>query len=347
MRYDNVYIDNIAYELPEEEISTSFLEERISPILEKLKIPKGQLEQLTGIVKRRWWPENFSVSHGASMAARRALAKSQFTVNDIDALIYTGVCREHYEPATACHVAAALGVNNAAYVYDISNACLGVLNGIIEISNRIELGEIKTGMVVSCESARDINEIAIEHMRQHPEMEVFTKSLATLTGGSGAIAVIVTDKEHKNENSHKILGGVSQSSPRHHNLCRWGVEKTSNGIYQQFMSTDGVNVLKFGLELGVSTWHSFLDTMRWTANDVNKIITHQVGKAHRSSFMQTLKLDETKDFSSFPNLGNIGTVSLPITLQLANEAGFIKKGDKVSLLGIGSGLNCMMLGVEW
>jgi 3-oxoacyl-[acyl-carrier-protein] synthase-3 len=36
-----------------------------------------------------------------------------------------------------------------------------------------------------------------------------------------------------------------------------------------------------------------------------------------------------------------------MTLAKAVENGRISKGDKVSLLGIGSGINCTMLGVEW
>jgi 3-oxoacyl-[acyl-carrier-protein] synthase-3 len=34
-------------------------------------------------------------------------------------------------------------------------------------------------------------------------------------------------------------------------------------------------------------------------------------------------------------------------LALAATQGAIKAGDKVALLGIGSGINSLMLGVEW
>ena len=89
--------------------------------------------------------------------------------DQIDVLIYGGVCREYFEPATACRVASCLGVGPEAAVYDVSNACLGVLNGMVEIANRIELGQIRAGMVVSCETAREINEIVIEQMLENPE----------------------------------------------------------------------------------------------------------------------------------------------------------------------------------
>src|SRR4029077_11487820 len=101
---------------------------------------------------------------------------------DLGVVIYAGVCRENFEPATACAVADALGVKGGASVYDISNACLGVLNGMLDIANRIELGQIRAGLVVSCESAREINEIMLARMLRGAEMAEFAEALATFTG---------------------------------------------------------------------------------------------------------------------------------------------------------------------
>jgi 3-oxoacyl-[acyl-carrier-protein] synthase-3 len=54
-----------------------------------------------------------------------------------------------------------------------------------------------------------------------------------------------------------------------------------------------------------------------------------------------------KDFATFPFLGNMGTVSLPISAAIADERGFLEKGDFVVFIGVGSGLNCLILGIEW
>src|SRR5439155_9673361 len=134
----------------------------------------------------------------------------------VDALIYGGVCREYCEPATACRVASDLGISPGAAVYDISNACLGVLNGIIEIANRIELGQIRAGLVVSCETAREINDIMIERMLEARSMEVFKHSLATLTGGSGAVAVLVTHRSYSTERRQQGLVGVTHAAREVH-----------------------------------------------------------------------------------------------------------------------------------
>jgi len=62
---------------------------------------------------------------------------------------------------------------------------------------------------------------------------------------------------------------------------------------------------------------------------------------------ETLELDLNKDFSTLEYLGNTGSAALPVTLALGEEQGAVEKNDTVALLGIGSGLNCLMMGVEW
>ena len=72
-----------------------------------------------------------------------------------------------------------------------------------------------------------------------------------------------------------------------------------------------------------------------------------MGVAHRRLLFETLKLDPAIDYPTVEFLGNIGSASLPITMALSIEAGHVKRAEKLALLGIGSGLNCMMLGVVW
>jgi 3-oxoacyl-[acyl-carrier-protein] synthase III len=72
-----------------------------------------------------------------------------------------------------------------------------------------------------------------------------------------------------------------------------------------------------------------------------------VSASHRETILRSLGIDESRDFSTFPYLGNMGTVSLPMTAALAADRDFFEPGDRVGFLGIGSGLNCMMLGLEW
>lgn len=240
-----------------------------------------------------------------------------------------------------------MGIKDSSLVYDISNACLGVLNGILDIANRIELGQSRAGMVVSCESSREINEITIKKLLSQTNMRVFIQSLATFTGGSGAIAVLLTDGSFSREHRPKLLAGAVSCAPEFCELCQWGILPKENGLYTQQMHTDSVAVLENGVKLGKKTWDRFLESIAWTPQMVDKTICHQVGSKHRETILNTIQISLEKDFVTYPFLGNIGTVSLPITSAIANERGFLKSDDKVAWLGIGSGLNCMMIGWEW
>ena len=77
------------------------------------------------------------------------------------------------------------------------------------------------------------------------------------------------------------------------------------------------------------------------------MVTHQVGSAHRRLLFERLELDPALDFATFETLGNTGSAALPTALSLALEGGRIARGERVALLGIGSGLHCLMLGAEW
>ena len=348
MRYTRVFIDAIGYELAPVVVGSDELEARLRPVYDALRIPPGQLEALTGIVERRWWDAGYPLSSGAVAAARHALEGIDIRPDQIEVLIYGGVCRELFEPATACRVADGVGVGPDTTIHDVSNACLGALTGMVDVANRIELGQIRAGMVVSCETAREINDIAIARMLDAPSMDGFRESLATLTGGSGAVAIVLSDGSFDNKTRRRLLGGVARTAPQFHALCRWGMERIgAPAAFEQFMATDSIAVLKHGVELGSKTWKAFLSTMGWAADQVDRVICHQVGSGHRDTVLGALGIDPARDFSTYPHLGNIGTVSVPLTAAVAEERDFLRPGDRVGWLGIGSGLNCLMLGLEW
>ncbi len=346
MQYTRVHIDALGYELPPLVVSSEDIEADLEPVYRALHLPVGQLEALTGIAERRWWRPGYRLSDGAIAAGRKALDAAGIEPGEVGAVVYAGVCREGFEPATACRVAAGLGVDGEAAVYDVSNACLGVLNGMLDVANRIELGQIRAGLVVSSESAREINEETIAKVLAEGTMDAYKEALATFTGGSGAVAVLLTDGSF-GSTRRQLLGGVAHAAPEHHALCRWGLDDLGDGLRRQFMTTDAVAVLKNGVALGTRTWESFLAAMGWRTGEVDRVICHQVGQANRDAILGATGIPHAKDFSSYPFLGNMGTVSLPLTAALAEERGFLQPGDRVAFLGIGSGLNCMMLGLKW
>jgi 3-oxoacyl-[acyl-carrier-protein] synthase-3 len=346
MHYSNVYIDAFGYELPPNVLTSDDIEKRLEPLYTALHFQKGQLEALTGIQERRYWDPGFKVSTGAIMAGRKAFAASRIAPHDIGMLVYGGVCRDNLEPATGCAVADGLGLGPETLVYDVSNACLGILNGMVQVANAIELGQIKAGIVVSCESSGQIIDITIERMLASKDMDTFKKTIATLTGGSGAIAVIMTAGTLCDQ-GHQLLGGVARSAHQHHALCTWGPDTGIPASGLNVMQTDSAGVLQNGVKLGIETFADFRREFDLPSSKPDKIICHQVGSTHQNTILDAIGITEDKDFTTFRYLGNIGTVSLPITAAIGSERGFLAKNDWVGFLGIGSGLNCLMLAIRW
>ncbi|MDO9565761.1 MAG: 3-oxoacyl-ACP synthase III [Candidatus Desulfaltia sp.] len=347
MRYSKVYIESFGYELAPNIVTSDDLEKRLEPLYETLHFQKGQLEVITGISERRFWDPGYKMSEGAIKAAQKAIEASGLSPKDIGMLIYGGVCRDNLEPATACAVSHGLGLSPETLIYDVSNACLGVLNGMVQVANAIELGQIRAGLVTSCESSREIIDTTIEQLLEAGNMDNFKKKIATLTGGSGAVAVLLTNDSIAGSGSHRVVGGVIRSAAEHYKLCSWGPDTGVSARGLNTMETDSVGVLQNGVTLGIKTFNDFRKELSLPDDKPDKIICHQVGATHQRTLLESIGISKEKDFTTFEFLGNIGTVSLPITAAIASEREFLVPNDLVGFLGIGSGLNCIMLGIDW
>ena len=112
------------------------------------------------------------------------------------------------------------------------------------------------------------------------------------------------------------------------------------------METNSFLLLEKGIELAYKNWKKFENDLNFKKSDFDHFICHQVGRAHQKALYQKLEFDIKKDFSTFKEYGNIGPVSLPLTLAKGMENKLIKKSESALLLGIGSGLHSFMLGVK-
>ena len=349
MRFKNVYIEGLAYHLPKNIVSSDDLEKRLAPVYDRLKLPFGRLEMMTGIKERRFWDKGVCPSQVASKAGELAILNSGIDRAEIGCLINASVCRDFLEPATASLVHYNLGLRTNTLVFDISNACLGVLNGMVHVANMIELGQIRAGLVVAGENGGPLVDATIKSLLNKPELtrNEIKSSFASLTIASAAVGVLLVHKglsKHK----HRLLGGYSQAASQFNKLCR-GNDESKAGVtnWSPLMKTDAETMMREGCRLAGQTWDYAKEILGWGNNDVNRVFCHQVGHAHRKLLYETLSLELEKDFSTLEYLGNTGAASLPSTFALGAESGFLKSGDRVALLGIGSGLNCLMLGAEW
>lgn len=363
MKFSQVVLEAVGTQMAPKVVTTAHIEELLAPVFRRWSVPKGQLEAMTGIVQRRFWPRNVSLSQMGAYAVQDALTRCHVPVEAIGALVYASVCREAKEPATANLVAARLleqGVKIPAdaELFDLSNACLGAMNAMLAIARRIEAKEISAGVVVVAESAREIGAMAMEALAQAQSVDALRTHVATLTGGSGAAAIVLSDGRFSPYSEQaKLLGAVVRNAPRHSDLCRWEVTRTQmpegknplGGPYElkESMRTDSVELLAQGVKLGQGCFEAFLDRMRWTRDDIDLSIGHQVGKSHQDKILDALGLCGSRDHCTYPSLGNTGSAAVVLTLADAIDQGRVNRGDKLALLGIGSGLNCMMIGLQW
>lgn len=113
------------------------------------------------------------------------------------------------------------------------------------------------------------------------------------------------------------------------------------------MDTDSERLLECGVAAGTAAFEKLLVESGWDRADLDRTVCHQVGGRHRAKMLESLRLPPQNDTAVFPWLGNTGSVALPLALAAAGGWGHVQSGQRISLLGIGSGINSVMLGAQW
>ena len=349
MIFENVTIEAIAYEVPPVVLSSDDIEGRLAPVYDRLGLPFGRLELMTGIKERRLWNEGTRPSDGATLAGAKALKASSVNPEELGALIMCSVCKDFLEPATACVVHNALGISEEALVFDMSNACLGVLSGMIVTATMIEHGVIDSALLVAGENSGPLLDTTINTILNDDKItrKTIKPYFASLTIGSGAVAVLLKRSSEENSGKPKFVATSHLAATVYNDLCRGNSDTGMLDGAEVLMNTDSETLMLRGVETAADTWSAFKAETGWNDDDPDLFCTHQVGAAHRKLLYESLGIDLSKDYPTLQSYGNTGSVSCPMTLAMALENNDFKQGSKVALLGIGSGVNCAMMGVEW
>ncbi len=348
MRFRNVTLAAVTCELPPRVVTSAQIEERLAPVYDKFRLPYGRLELMTGIRERRFWEPGTKSSAAAARAGRKALNAGGVPVERVGAVIHCSVCRDFLEPATASVVHHELGLPPTAMAFDLSNACLGVLSGVQILAGLIELGQIEAGLAVSGEVAEGLHEATIHSILHDSRLtrRSFKRHFASLTIGSGAAAILVCRADLA-PRGHRLLGGALLTDSAASELCREDTSAQTVKADGPLMDTDSEALLHAGCALAQRTWEVCKTELGWENATPDHFFTHQVGVAHRRLLFEMLALDPAKDYPTVEWLGNTGSAALPTALALGGEKKGLRAGEKVALLGIGSGLASLMLGIEW
>lgn len=347
LHYQRVCIEAVVATLPPLVVTSEELEQQLAPVYERLGMPAGRLELMTGIRERRFFPAGLKPGDVSARTVQHALRTAQLDPARCGALLHGSVCRDQMEPATAAKVHHRAGLPDGCLVMDVSNACLGLLNGLLLIADMIELGRIEAGVVVGTELGRPLVDGTIHRLLADSSVtrKSFKQDFASLTIGSGSAAIVLRHAD-SSLTGNRLRGGAVRADTSSHELCAGGAEHAGpKGGLQ--MSTDSEALLHAGVNLAERTWSDARETLAWSNADVTRVVTHQVGKAHRQLLLERLGLSTEKDCPTVEFLGNTGAAALPTAAALALEQGRIGPGDRMAWLGIGSGLNCIMLGIDW
>lgn len=315
-------------------VTSTEMETQLAQTLERVGLRSGLLETLAGISERRWWPADVSFADAAAMAGAKAIAESGVDSSQIGLLIDTSVSRSHLEPAASVDVHEQLGLGTHCMNFDVGNACLGFLNGMHLAATMIDSGQIDYAVVVDAEGTRHTQEMTIQRL-QHSNAtrsEVISQ-FATLTLGSGAAAMVL-GRASLHPEGHRMIGGVTRAATQHNKLCIGDLEG---------MITDSTKLLNAGVELAIDTWRDAKAHFDWS--DMDGYFIHQVSKVYTDAITSALDIDPSRTPVIFPTRGNIGPASVPFTL--AESQANLVSGQRIALMGIGSGLNSAIIEIVW
>lgn len=334
MRHRNTAILSVtAVDAPIVVTSDSF-DEQLAETYARTGVRPGMLAEVAGILERRWWPTDVSFADAAAMAGAKAIAESGIDPRRIGLLVDSSVCRDHLEPSKAVAVHHQLGLSTGCLAFDLSNACLGFVNAMQLAATMIDGGQIEYALVVDGEGSRGIQELTLERLSgPDATAEDLAAQFASLTLGSGGAAMVLGPADRHPE-GHRLVGGASRTATEHHELCVGTLEH---------MHTDSRALFAAGVQLSVALWREASGEFDWTRMD--RYISHQVSKVHMATICRVLGIDPALAPSTFPYRGNIGPAAVPSTLAM--EADNLHPGQRVLVMGIGSGLSASALEIVW
>jgi 3-oxoacyl-[acyl-carrier-protein] synthase III len=299
-----------------------YLPERVVTNFDLEKIMETSDEWIrtrTGIEERRIASDEVDTSDMAFEAAKDALRDAGLSANDIDLILVATVTPDQPFPSVACMIQERLEAKNAAAM-DISAACSGFMYGMVTAKQFIESGAYKHVLVVGVEKLSKI-------------VDWNDRNTAVLFGdGAGAV----------------VMGPVAEG----HGILSFELGADGSGgkhLYQEkdFITMNGREVFKFAVRQMGESSVNVLDKAGLTKEDVDFLIPHQANIRIMEASRQRLELPEEKMSKTVQKYGNTSAASIPISLVEEVEAGKIKDGDVIVLVGFGGGLTWGAIALRW
>jgi 3-oxoacyl-[acyl-carrier-protein] synthase-3 len=322
-------IESVGVKLPAQRLTTRDLMNRTS---HRTRI---QLERLTGIHERRVVGPGENSFTLATGAARDCLAHSQHQAPDIEMLISTSITRskgrssQSFEPPLSLYVKQAIGATQAVN-FDLSNACAGMLTGVFILQDLITQGEISCGMVVSGEYISHLSWNAARQIRS-----LFSKQLASLTLGDAGAAVIV--ERAPNGSGIDVIGFTTLAE--HSRLCLAFPSTVGPGGQ---MYTKSRKLHRVAIEDMAPLVAEVIGEAGIDLSEIDYLIPHQTSaraiRKGTQEFARRLGAEPKHMVVNLEEYGNTSSTTLFVALHKYLEEQRVRKGDRVMLLALASGI---------
>jgi 3-oxoacyl-[acyl-carrier-protein] synthase-3 len=321
--------------LPDAVWTSGMVEARVNEQSGDWRIPDDVIRLATGVVERRYAPDDIASSELATWAAERALAAADAEAVDIDLLIFASASHDVAEPATANMVQAALGCERAA-VMDVKNACNSFLNGLDVAHAFIETGRATRVLVAAGECLSPTIKWDIG------SSEALATRLAALTLGDAGAACVV---EASADAERGLRPGAFESDGRHWELSTVLAGGSRYGAVpeQMFFECRSTKLQQLATARIPPLVHDVLVKLDWGLDDIALVVPHQVTTSVIERIVSMLGYPLDRCMITLDRFGNTAAASIPVALDLALEEGRASRGDKVLLVGGAAGFSAAVI----
>lgn len=314
-------ISGIGAYLPETVVTTNELMHEVNS--RKFGVPESFLERASGIVQRRFSDDRESISYQAVQASVAAIQDAGIDPKDLDWVLFCGIHRDLYEPSQAHDIQAKLGAINASAL-DISNACIGLLNGLQIASAFIKAGSAENVLVCTGERPSALTKEIMRQLRISSDKQIFKKLLGAFTVGDSGGAFVVS----KSHNQEGCIYDKFLTASEYKDLCY--IKSSDKGVEFEMRMAELSSVM---IDLHKRLINQTYESTGWTPSTVDRIYCHQIGAKPHIKLSKVSKQPVEKLPKTYDMFGNLTSATFAVNMYLNPP----KKGEKVLLLGAGSG----------
>ncbi|AWM16461.1 beta-ketoacyl-ACP synthase III [Bacillus inaquosorum] len=274
----------------------------------------------TGIEERRIAADDVYSSHMAVAAAKKALEQAEVAAEDLDMILVATVTPDQAFPTVSCMIQEQLGAKKACAM-DISAACAGFMYGVVTGKQFIESGTYKHVLVVGVEKLSSITDWE-------------DRNTAVLFGDGAGAAVVGPVSDDRGILSFEL--GADGTGGQHLYLNEKG-----------HTIMNGREVFKFAVRQMGESCVNVIEKAGLSKEDVDFLIPHQANIRIMEAARERLELPVEKMSKTVHKYGNTSAASIPISLVEELEAGKIKDGDVIVMVGFGGGLTWGAIAIRW